>query len=70
MMLAGIVIGGLNYLFTAFVFFSRGDTLLGFIQLVIIPAELVLPWVAHPMLGVISLISLGLMIAGSNLADT
>lgn len=69
MMLAGVVIGGLNYLFTAFVFFSRGDTFLGFIQLVVIPAELVLPWVAHPMLGLVSLISLGLIIVGSHLTD-
>jgi hypothetical protein len=69
MLLAGVVIGGLNYLLTAFVFFSRGDTVLGFIQLVVIPAELVLPWVAHPMLGVVSLTSLGLMILGSRLTD-
>lgn len=69
MMLAGVVIGGLNYLFTAFVFFSRGDTFLGFIQLVVIPAELVLPWVAHPMLGLVSLTSLGLIIVGSHLTD-
>lgn len=69
MMLAGVVIGGLNYLLTAFTFFSRGDTVLGLIQLVVIPAELVLPWVAHPMLGVVSLVSLGLIIAGSSLTD-
>jgi len=69
MLLPGVVIGGLNYLLTAFVFFSRGDTFLGFIQLVVIPAELVLPWVAHPLLGVISAISLGLMIVGSRLTD-
>lgn len=70
MMLAGYVIGGLNYLVTAFAFFSRGDTLLGLIQLVVIPAELVLPWVAHPVLGLISLASLALIIAGSRLTDT
>jgi hypothetical protein len=66
MIIAGYVLGGLNYLITSLVFFSRGDTLLGLIQLVIPPAELVLPWVAHPTLGVISLVSLGLIIAGSN----
>ena len=69
MLLAGVVIGALNYLFTAFVFFSRGNTTLGLIQLVVIPAELVLPWAAHPMLGVIGLTSLGLMILGSSLTD-
>jgi len=68
MMIAGLIIGGLNYLLTSFVFFARGDTLLGLIQLVVPPAELVLPWVAHPTLGVVSLVSLGLMIAGSNVA--
>ncbi len=67
MIVAGYVLGGLNYLITSLVFFSRGDTLLGLIQLVIPPAELVLPWVAHPTLGVISLVSLGLIIAGSNI---
>ena len=69
MMLAGVVIGGLNYLLTAYAFFSNGDTLLGLIQLVVIPAELVLPWVVHPMLGIVSLVSLGLIIAGSSLTD-
>lgn len=69
MVVAGVVIGGLNYLLTAFVFFSRGDTLLGFIQLVVIPAELVLPWVAHPLLGAVSSVGLGLMILGSRLTD-
>jgi hypothetical protein len=66
MLAVGVVLGIANYLFTAFVFFSRGDNFLGLIQLVVIPAELVLPWVAHPALGVVSLVSLGLMIAGSN----
>jgi hypothetical protein len=69
MMLAGIVIGGLNYLLTAFVFFSRGDTLLGLIQLIVIPAELVLPWVAHPTLGIVSLVSVVLMVSGSSLSN-
>ena len=67
MIVAGWVLGGLNYLITSLVFFSRGDTLLGLIQLVVPPAELVLPWVAHPTLGVVSLVSLGLVIAGSNI---
>jgi hypothetical protein len=69
MIVAGYVLGGLNYLITSLVFISRGDTLLGLIQLVVPPAELVLPWVAHPTLGVVSLVSLGLVIAGSNIAD-
>lgn len=63
----GIVLGGLNYLLTAFVFFSQGDILLGLIQLVVPPAELVLPWVAHPTLGIVSLVSLGMMIMGARI---
>jgi|694.fasta_scaffold67347_1 hypothetical protein len=61
----GYVIGGLNYLFTSFYFFSNDENFLGFIQLVVPPAELVLPWVASPTLGVISLVSLVLIISGS-----
>ena len=62
----GYVIGGLNYLLTALVFFANGDTALGLIQLVIPPAELILPWLAAPVLGLVSLASLGLLIVGAN----
>lgn len=69
MMLAGTVLGGLNYLLTAFAFFSQGDALLGLIQLIVPPSELVLPWIVSPMLGVVSLVSLGLILIGGSLAD-
>jgi hypothetical protein len=62
----GFVIGGLNYLLTAGFFFSNGQTGLGLIQLLIPPAEIVLPWVASPTLGIISLISLGMMVVGAS----
>ncbi len=62
----GFVIGGLNYLLTAGFFFSNGQTGLGLIQLLIPPAELVLPWVASPTLGIISLISLGMVVIGAS----
>jgi hypothetical protein len=62
----GFVLGGLNYLLTAGFFFSNGQTGLGLIQLLIPPAELVLPWVASPTLGIISLISLGMVVIGAS----
>lgn len=62
----GYVVGGINYLVTALVFFANGDTALGLIQLVIPPAELILPWLASPVLGLVSLASLGLIIVGAN----
>ncbi len=62
----GYLIGGINYLVTALVFFANGDTVLGLIQLVVPPAELILPWLASPALGIVSLVSLGLIISGAN----
>lgn len=61
----GLTIGGFNYLFTAGYFFSNGKSGLGLIQLLVPPAELVLPWLAHPVLGFVSLVSVGLLLAGS-----
>lgn len=61
----GLALGGINYLLTAGFFFSNDKTGLGLIQLLVPPAELVLPWVASPVLGVISVISLGMMVAGA-----
>ena len=65
----GLAIGGINYLLTAGYFFSNDQTGLGLIQLLVPPAELVLPWVASPTLGIISLVSLGLMIIGAATSD-
>ena len=62
----GFVLGGLNYLLTAGFFFSNGQTGLGLIQLLVPPAELILPWVASPTLGVISLISLAMVVIGAS----
>jgi hypothetical protein len=61
----GLALGGLNYLVTTGFFFSNGQTGLGLIQLLVPPAELVLPWLASPTLGVISLISLAMVIIGA-----
>lgn len=62
----GYLIGAINYLVTAGFFFADGKTGLGLIQLLIPPAELVLPWLASPALGLISLASLGLVIVGGS----
>ena len=63
----GYVIGGLNYFLTSFYFFSNDENFLGFVQLVVPPAELVLPWVASPTLGVMSLVSLAFVVIGAAL---
>jgi hypothetical protein len=65
----GLAIGGINYFLTAGYFFSNDQTGLGLVQLLVPPAELVLPWVASPTLGLISLVSLVMMIAGAATSD-
>ena len=64
----GYFIGGLNYLLTAGYFFSHEQTGLGLIQLLVPPAELVLPWVASPTLGIISGVSIAMILIGSVLS--
>lgn len=60
----GYAIGAINYLLTAGYFFSNGRTGLGLIQLLVPPAELVLPWVATPTLGIISGVSTAMIVIG------
>ena len=66
---AGLFLGGVNYLLTAGYFFSNGQTGLGLIQLLIPPAELILPWVASPVLGIISLTSIVMISVGGYLSE-
>ena len=61
----GLLVGGVNYLLTAGYFFSNDKTMLGVIQLVVPPAEVVLPWVASPTLGIISAVSIAMCLVGS-----
>ena len=68
MMTLGFLIGGVNYLVTAFYFFSNDQALLGAILLLVPPSELVLPWVASTTLGIASAVSLVLMISGAALS--
>jgi hypothetical protein len=49
--------------------FSNNDSLLRLIQLFVPPAEVILPWVASPTLGIVSLISLGMMLGGAALTE-
>jgi hypothetical protein len=65
----GFGIGAINYLVTAGYFFSNGDALLGLIQLFVPPAEVIMPWVANTTLGIVSLISLGLLLVGAALME-
>ena len=66
---AGFFVGGINYLLTAGYFFSNGRTGLGLIQLLVPPAELILPWVASPVLGIISLVSIVMISIGGLLSE-
>ncbi|MFZ9016247.1 MAG: hypothetical protein ACO23O_04565 [Ilumatobacteraceae bacterium] len=65
----GWVIGGINYLVTAGWFFANDQFALGFIQLVVPPAELVLPWLAGAAFGVASAVSFGLLILGGAISQ-
>lgn len=61
----GLLLGALVYLVTAGAFFARGDDGLGLIQLLVPPAELVLPWLVSTRLGVLSVVSLVLTVVGA-----
>ena len=61
----GVLLGALVYLVTAGIFFANGNEGLGLIQLLIPPAELVLPWVISTRLGMFSLLSVVLMAVGA-----
>jgi len=65
----GFVIGGINYLLTAGYFFSNDNALLGLIQLLVPPAEVIMPWVANTTLGIMSVLSLGLCLVGAVLME-
>lgn len=65
LVVAGVLLGALVYLVTAGVFFARGDEGLGLIQLLIPPAELIFPWFISTRLGVLSLVSVALMVVGA-----
>ena len=59
-----IIAGLIAYFVPAGIFFSRGDALLGFIQLFFPPAAVVLPWIISPQLGLIALASIVLFPLG------
>lgn len=61
----GYVTGGVIWLWTAFWFFADGQTFLGLIALVIPPADLVLPFLISPTLGLLALGSVALMFIGT-----
>jgi hypothetical protein len=64
-----IITGLIAYFIPAGIFFSRGDALLGFIQLFFPPAAVVLPWIISPQLGLIALASVVLFPVGAFLAS-
>lgn len=64
-----IITGLIAYFVPAGIFISRGDALLGFIQLFFPPAAIVLPWIISPQLGLIALASIILFPLGAYLAS-
>lgn len=70
MMLMGFALSALIYFVTSAVFFSQGENFLGLVQLLVPPAELVLPWLVSRRLGTLSIVGVILMIGGSSLAQT
>lgn len=53
------------WVFTTVMFFASGETLLGVISLVVPPADIILPFLISPMLGLVGLGALGLAFAGA-----
>lgn len=53
------------WIFTTFVFFASGQMLLGFISLVVPPADIVLPFLISPILGFAGLGAMGVAFAGA-----
>jgi hypothetical protein len=59
-----VIAGLIAYFIPAGIFFSRGDALLGFIQLFFPPAAIVLPWIISTQLGLVALASIVLFPVG------
>lgn len=62
---AGLVIMFVVWVATTVAFFSRGDTVLGLIALVVPPADLVLPFLISPLWGIGAIGGLVIAFAGS-----
>lgn len=67
---ASFLVGAVVYLVPAGVFFSRGDMVLGFLQLFFPPAALVLPWIIDPLYGVAGMASLAAYVLGAAMMGT
>jgi hypothetical protein len=66
-MAGGFLLGLINYVVTATYFFRNDDTALAVILLLVPPAELILPWFATTALGIVSLVSIALIVVGSSI---
>lgn len=53
------------WIFTTVKFFASGETVLGVISLVVPPADIVLPFLISPVLGLAGLAAMGLALAGA-----
>jgi hypothetical protein len=67
---ASFLVGAVVYLVPAGIFFSRGDLLLGFLQLFLPPAALVLPWIIDPLYGIAGVVSVVTYMVGAAMMAT
>lgn len=66
----GWAISAINYFLTAIALFNQDKKGLALIQLLLPPAELVLPWVASTFLGLMSATGCGLVLLGLAIGAT
>jgi hypothetical protein len=65
----GFIGGGIIWLYTTYVFFATGQTVLALISLIVPPAGLVLPFLISVPLGIAGLMSIAVMIGGAALSS-
>lgn len=61
---AGFLLGAFVWLLTCITFFAKGDTALGLLALLVPPADIVLPFLISPTLGLLGLGSIALVLIG------
>lgn len=60
----GFIVGAVVWIMTSVLLFADGKTLLGVLALLVPPADLVLPWLISPALGIASLAALAVLLLG------
>lgn len=65
LMILGVIIGGIVWIWTTVVFFATGNTALALISLLIPPADIVLPFLISVPLGLVGIGATALMFIGA-----